>query len=286
MNDFVIENGILLKYTGSDKSIHIPDGVRSIGVYAFMNCLEINEVYFSSGVEEIEYGAFHNCKSLRKISFVKGPRIIRESAFEFCKSLTELSIPDGLEEIERRAFFYCVKLSSLDLPSTLKKIGAYAFQYAPLTNLELNGASCVLQENQFDSFPPALMPHCGDLCKYMGEGLLIHLMKFRNWDDIDKRVKAKIFLCRQSKKLSEQYKEFINEIDVPVVADYLLEKLSEGCTKKEYNAIANFLLIFGNIVSDEKLQEVFFSMKAHKGAVTALKSIEADGELLKRIQKK
>ena len=33
--DFVIENGVLKKYTGSDSDVVIPEGVTVIGNYAF-----------------------------------------------------------------------------------------------------------------------------------------------------------------------------------------------------------------------------------------------------------
>ena len=36
--EFKIENGVLLKYEGSEKEITIPDGVESIARGAFSNC--------------------------------------------------------------------------------------------------------------------------------------------------------------------------------------------------------------------------------------------------------
>ena len=35
INDFVIENGVLKKYTGSEAEVVIPDAVKEIGVEAF-----------------------------------------------------------------------------------------------------------------------------------------------------------------------------------------------------------------------------------------------------------
>ena len=37
-SDFVIENGILQKYTGSAACVTVPDGVTEIGNYAFYGC--------------------------------------------------------------------------------------------------------------------------------------------------------------------------------------------------------------------------------------------------------
>lgn len=44
MSDFVIENGVLKKYSGSDEEVVIPDNVTAIGKEAFKNCRRIRKV--------------------------------------------------------------------------------------------------------------------------------------------------------------------------------------------------------------------------------------------------
>ena len=41
LKDFVIEDGILLKYTGPDGDVVIPEGVTSIGEKTFFGCVDL-----------------------------------------------------------------------------------------------------------------------------------------------------------------------------------------------------------------------------------------------------
>ena len=51
--DFVIENGILKKYQGTDKNVIIPDGVKSIAKGAFYNCKTVTHITIPNSVEMI-----------------------------------------------------------------------------------------------------------------------------------------------------------------------------------------------------------------------------------------
>ena len=51
--DFVIENGVLTKYTGSGGDVIIPAGVTKIGNLAFSDCANLTSVTIPEGVTEI-----------------------------------------------------------------------------------------------------------------------------------------------------------------------------------------------------------------------------------------
>ena len=53
MSDFVIDNGVLVKYTGQAHRVVIPEGVTGIGAYAFDECLSLVSVKIPKGVTKI-----------------------------------------------------------------------------------------------------------------------------------------------------------------------------------------------------------------------------------------
>nr|WP_297884216.1 leucine-rich repeat domain-containing protein [uncultured Blautia sp.] len=63
-SDFIIENGILTGYTGTEKNIVIPDGVIKIAGSAFENNTVISSVIFPEGLTEIGSYAFMGCSGL------------------------------------------------------------------------------------------------------------------------------------------------------------------------------------------------------------------------------
>ena len=61
---FVIENGVLKKYSGNDTEVVIPDGVKSIGIAAFKGDTNLTSVTIPDSVTYIEEPAFENCPNL------------------------------------------------------------------------------------------------------------------------------------------------------------------------------------------------------------------------------
>lgn len=66
-NDFEIENGVLVKYTGAGGDVVIPDGVVSIGEEAFYSSVSLTSITIPDGVTSIGDGAFKCCTSLISI---------------------------------------------------------------------------------------------------------------------------------------------------------------------------------------------------------------------------
>ena len=61
INDFVIENGVLKKYNGSEQVIKVPNSVTSIGEEAFSGCTGLTSVEIPDSVIEIGEDAFDGC---------------------------------------------------------------------------------------------------------------------------------------------------------------------------------------------------------------------------------
>ena len=125
-DDFEIEDGVLVKYHGTERDVLVvPDNVTTIGLRAFstayarkivlgenVKVIE-SEGFAGSGVHivempyvtTIESEAFRNCGSLEKVEFGNELKTIDYNAFENCESLGgELTIPESVTKIGDYAF--------------------------------------------------------------------------------------------------------------------------------------------------------------------------------------
>ena len=89
---FEIENGVLIKYTEEPgvTEVVIPNGVTSIGNFAFFKCNTINSIIISDCVIKIGVGAFRECKYLMSVVIGNNVKIIGDYAFSWCKSISSL----------------------------------------------------------------------------------------------------------------------------------------------------------------------------------------------------
>ena len=123
-NDFEIENGVLVKYTGAGGDVVIPDGVTSIGDWAFSRCEGLTSVTMPDSVTSIEDHAFCECTSLTSIVIPNGVTTIGDYMFHSCKSLTSVTIPDSVTSIGDWTFYKCTNLISIAIPDGVTSIGS------------------------------------------------------------------------------------------------------------------------------------------------------------------
>ena len=144
------------------KELIIPEGVKSIPSWAFMNCTGITSVIFPNSLESIGFQSFKGCSKIESITFGNGLKTIGSNAFDDCiefkkviipdiaswceidhsynpisiahhiyynetEEITELHIPDGVKTIGKFAFEYCYGLKSVYLPNSVDSIGEGAF---------------------------------------------------------------------------------------------------------------------------------------------------------------
>ena len=125
----------LMNVNGEEiKNIIIPEGVQSIGDYAFRNCSSINNVSLPSSLESIANYAFNNCTNLEEIVFPESLKTIGDYSFEKCKSIKSVLIPNEVTAIGEYAFKDCTRMNNLVFGTSLRTIGKYAFYYC--TSLE------------------------------------------------------------------------------------------------------------------------------------------------------
>lgn len=110
-------------------SIELPDGVSSIGTYAFNNT-GLTSVALPESLASIPEGCFKDCASLGEVILPPGLTAIGSYAFEDCTALTGLpAIPDGASaEIGPYAFRGCTGITELVIPSAVTVLRNYAFQ--------------------------------------------------------------------------------------------------------------------------------------------------------------
>jgi hypothetical protein len=92
-NEFIVENGVLVKYKGKDLNVVIPDYVTHIGEKAFEKKAKITSVVIPEGVREIGAFAFSECRKLENIHLPQSLEMVRKGAFFDCRNLNELIIP-------------------------------------------------------------------------------------------------------------------------------------------------------------------------------------------------
>ena len=115
LNDFVIEDGVLKKYSGNDTDVVIPDGVTEIyGSFfggAFKDCTTLTSITFPNSVTKIGECAFKGCTSLTSITIPEGVKVIGNEAFRCCSSLKNVIIPESVNEISSTSFKECKTLA-------------------------------------------------------------------------------------------------------------------------------------------------------------------------------
>ncbi|MCR5448480.1 MAG: leucine-rich repeat protein, partial [Solobacterium sp.] len=138
-------------------SVTIPDGIKTIGRAAFLNCHNLVSVSIPDSVTTISDNAFDTCKSLTDISIpdsvtnlsqrvfqnceklvnVRMPQNISklgQYTFSGCSSLKSIVVPEGVTEIDQNAFYKCTSLTDVSLPDSLNHM--YASVFAECTSLE------------------------------------------------------------------------------------------------------------------------------------------------------
>ena len=101
----------------------IPDGVKSIGDYAFAKC-RMDSITFPNSVLYIETAAFYGCNKLTSVE-LPGVTFIGNQAFYGCTSLTSVTM-SSVTSIGKYAFYECTGLTSVAM-SSVTSIGNQAF---------------------------------------------------------------------------------------------------------------------------------------------------------------
>ena len=96
----------------------IPEGVTSIGNYAFRDCTSLTSVTIPDSVTAIGGNTFYNCTSLKSVTIGNSVATIGYWAFAYCDNLTSATISDSVTTIGSDAFRGCTSLKSIKYRGT------------------------------------------------------------------------------------------------------------------------------------------------------------------------
>jgi hypothetical protein len=118
------ENGVLFDITkkmliqcpcGIKGNYVIPNGVTTIGEWAFRECKGLINVTIPNSVTTIGRSAFSHCKGLTSVIIPNSVTTIYERAFRSCTGLTNVAIGNSITTIRTNAFFRCTGLTILTI---------------------------------------------------------------------------------------------------------------------------------------------------------------------------
>ena len=117
------ENGILfnkdkttlIQYPASKTgtTYAIPNGVTSIGDYAFYDCDGLATITIPNSVTSIGSSVFAHCDGLKQVTLPNKLASIEGQTFYSCDLLAEITIPNSVESIGDYAFGYCEALTDM-----------------------------------------------------------------------------------------------------------------------------------------------------------------------------
>ena len=202
MSDFVIQDGVLVGYTGTEEYVEIPEGVieiekrrsdegvffknervkavsfpkslKKIGAFAFKQCTALEKVVFQSA-PEMDGFVFEGCSALQEIDMPCGITRIAFSLFDGCCSLRKVTIPDSVAEIEPFAFRNCSELKRIVIPDAVDANSIKRLFDRGLDKLRIEEIS-VSAENPYVRIENGLL-----LSK---DGAIVHKCVLEEFDDI------------------------------------------------------------------------------------------------------
>ncbi len=153
---YTYDMSTLLRCLRAKTSVTIPDGVTSIGEWAFYRCSSLTKVTIPDSVTSIGEWAFYECSSLTSVTIPDSVTSIDTRAFSDCSSLTSVTISNSVTSIDVEVFEHCSSLTSVTIPDSVTSIGSSAFHSC------YNLATVNLGRG-VNSIEPTAFTNCGNL---------------------------------------------------------------------------------------------------------------------------
>lgn len=193
-------------------SVRLPEGLVSIGDYAFNGCECLSSINFPSTLKTIGSHAFNKCKALTEVSLPESlaaigvcgfsssylesialPDSLEEigiGVFESCTQLKEVKLPKNLAEIPGGMFSNTRALNSIEIPASVRKIGSHAFSGSGLESVVIPEGVKVIAEVAFNSCRALTNVTLPASLDSIGDGAFSYCYKLERVDYLTSEPKA------------------------------------------------------------------------------------------------
>lgn len=113
-----------ITYTYNYTKITLPEGIKTIGRYAFAENKNLKEVVLPDSLTDFNYCAFMNCKNLESVNIPDGVECLPDFLFSGCTKLKNLGLPDSIKIICDNAI---IITSADSLPDSVEYLGKELF---------------------------------------------------------------------------------------------------------------------------------------------------------------
>ena len=265
INDFEIKNGVLKKYRGNGGDVVVPEGVKSIGNYAFSGCKSITSILIPEGATSIEgnsrffwVGAFSECTGLTSIVLPKTLISIGAWAFYSCTSLTNIVIPDSVTDIGEYAFRDCICLADKDGFFIFK--GMLLFNSESRTIKEIPGSITSIHKSVKNSFFNSLA-----IKDAPGDFVL------------------RVFTLLNDSYYLKKLMAILTPSQIQGAAECMLSQLDDTDDAEMMDVFAKFIITFHVMLKDDTIKAIYRKMSAKASAEKAIKKMQKTGGLSEKL---
>lgn len=153
-SQFISAGSYLLAYKGSNEVVSIPDGIKTIGNYAFYNSgyNNIEELKIPASVVMVNANAFTGSSGIRNMVFATGSNLVNVANGVFDNTMWMSNQQENNVEFViagKTLLKYNGSSMSVTVPATVQVIGYRAFQNKELTSITLHANIIRIDANAF-----------------------------------------------------------------------------------------------------------------------------------------